>query len=166
MAQSVTTPQKKGCNFEQKLHDILEQTKCKILREADIKRKYGVNVSGIDHLIYHKKIIICMQDKWQSKTISIGDFNHFSKCVEEISKHPDSVNIINFIAIYASNQNLSANSREQFDKENERYRNKTSKIRYYTCYDSDENVIISKLQHFLHKNCIFLYDAEGDSLMV
>jgi len=162
-------PQEKGRYFEDNLHKRLLQARyCKIMREADIKKYFGKSVSGIDHIIYNESdYLICIQDKWQSSTISISEFNHFSKCVEEISKHQEILNNkqLKILAIYASNQPLSANSLEQFNKENERYKNKMSRIKYYTCNDKDEIIILHKLENFLHTKKIFMYDHNGDCIM-
>jgi hypothetical protein len=161
-------PQARGRQFEENLHNLLLQTRCKIMREADIKSYFGKSVSGIDHLIYdYSEYIICIQDKWQSTPISISEFNHYSKCVEEISKNQEILNNpnIKIIAIYASNQSLSPNSLEQFRKENDRYKNRTSSIKYYTCNDKEESVILKKIKNFLHNKQIFMYEYDGDCIM-
>ena len=161
------TPQDKGRQFENTLHHKLLQTRSKVMREAEIKRYFGKNVSGIDHLVYNDEYLICIQDKWQKSAISISQFNHYSKCVEEISKFPEILNNpnIKILAIYVSNQHLSGNTLEQFNIENDRYKNKTSRIKYYNCSDDNEDIIFRKIEKFLHNKKIFLYDYEDDCIM-
>ena len=78
------SPQDKGRLFEKCVHYYLEKTNITVLSEAEIKRKYGMHITAIDHLIELDSYIICIQDKYEKKTISVDKIRSFSQCVTDI----------------------------------------------------------------------------------
>lgn len=67
-----------------------------VLREIDIKKKFGQSISGIDHLIEFSNLCLCFQDKFQKTSISnaqVGcelslitpSVRYFITCVNNIS---------------------------------------------------------------------------------
>ena len=69
------SPQKLGFELETMIHNKLCKYNIKCYRENEIKEIYNLN--GVDHLIIHNNNIICLQDKWENKTPTIRDINHF-----------------------------------------------------------------------------------------
>lgn len=55
--------QKEGRIFEDRIHDVLKNTKLEVYREKDIRSKYSSHISGIDHLIINENYCIAIQDK-------------------------------------------------------------------------------------------------------
>ncbi len=97
--------QQNGCDFKNKIHKLLLKTRLQVLREIDIKQKFGQSISGIDHLIEFSNMCLCFQDKYQKTSISNAQvgcelskitpsvshlshanfFEHFITCVNNIS---------------------------------------------------------------------------------
>lgn len=163
----MTTAQKNGFNFEDKIQYRLETTKLKIYREIDVKRIYGKHVTAIDHLFYdpEKQILICVQDKWLSSKVSNKDFNHFVTCVNTIANDSKKNNYKIILGLYVSNNGLSSCAIPQFDKENEKFYNYETNIKFYDIYENTENILIDKLLYFIHNYRFYAYDLQGDCIM-
>ena len=151
------TPQERGRQFETTVHYFISQTKCIIMRENDIIKKYGVNNKGIDHLIYVNNYIICIQDKWMSSKPSLSCVHHFIKCVENISE----IEKCKCIGIYLSNLPLTSVALQVFDIEN--WKNKNH---YVSIYDENEEKLLKKLMKMFYKNKIWFFEQDGCCIML
>ncbi|AYV82491.1 MAG: hypothetical protein Hyperionvirus1_70 [Hyperionvirus sp.] len=78
----------KGRLFETKIHEHFSKfgnsDTIKCLRENEIIKKYGINVSAIDHYMSYGDKIVLLQDKWTGSSISLRDVDHFIVCVNFI----------------------------------------------------------------------------------
>jgi hypothetical protein len=71
--------QKEGKIFEDRIHDILKNTKLEIYREKEIRSKYSSHISCIDHLLINENYCIAIQDKHvRSKKPTNNDIHHFT----------------------------------------------------------------------------------------
>ena len=70
----------KGKELECLIHDELKPIVDNITTDdCQIKKKFDSNgsVIGVDHFIEINNFFITIQDKWEQKTPSIRDINHF-----------------------------------------------------------------------------------------
>ena len=154
--------QMNGIVFERDIHKFLSKTRHDILLTETQVRKVDNTITAIDHLLVANNVHYCFQDKRLSSKISNSDFNHFVKCVEKVSAKTDD----KIVAVYLSFTDFSSIANKQLEEENAKYLNGTSKIEYVKINDVDFKSIKNNLQYFLHSNNIFLYDEEGDCIML
>jgi len=152
----MTSPQKKGIEFENKIHIFLLQSKKQVLREIDVKKRFGQNISAIDHFIEFDNICLCFQDKFQKSAISNAQVGHFITCVNNIS------DIIQkkCVGIFVSNNDLSQISKQQILIEN----NKNKNI-YHNFFDYNYDNLITQLLCYFYENKLYFYDGE-DCMMI
>jgi hypothetical protein len=150
------TTQQTGRDFENAIHNFLLQTKKMVLREIDVKRRFGYNITGIDHFIEFDNICLCFQNKYQKSTITNAQVGHFITCVNNIS------DIIHkkCIGIFISNNDLSLVSKQQIEFENNKYKN-----HYIIIYDSNYNNLIQKLLGYFYNNNLYFYNGD-DCIML
>lgn len=150
------TQQQNGRDFENKIHKLLLKTKLKVLREIDIKQKYGQNITGIDHMIEFNNICLCFQDKYQKTSISNSQVGHFITCVNNIS------DLLNkkCIGIFISNIDFSSISKQQIEVENNKQKNEFNII-----FDNNYVQLIKKILNYFYSNGIWLYDGD-DCMMI
>ena len=147
-----------GKNFEDRIHDLISQTKYDVYREKDIRSKYGTNISGIDHLIIGDEVCIAIQDKFvKSKKPCIVDINHFKSCTSDLSK------IINkkILGLYVSLLKPTSPASKSFEIEN-----KFTNNYFIFINDEDENKLINKLITTLYEYKVYLYDEDLDLQMI
>ena len=156
------TPQQFGKNFETEVHDFLSHTKYDILLNEKEIRNIDSTITAIDHLLCINDTIYCFQDKWLKNTISNSDFNHFIKCVENVSSTVNN----KIYAVYISNNDFSSIANKIFIEENNKYNNSGSNIEYIKINSFDKKILFKKLHYFLHLNNVFMYDEDGDSIMI
>ena len=156
------TPQTNGRIFESKVQNVLEQTRIKVLNELEVKRLYGNNITAVDHMMIYNNTCYCFQDKWVNNSISISDFNHFTKCVEYIA----SSNNMYGVGIYISNKALSLPSKTQLETENHKFQSGQSRTIFHSISDLNEYKLLDKIHMFLHHTYqIVMYDKDGDCIM-
>lgn len=145
-----------GKNFEDKIHKFLCKTKKQIYREIDIRRRFGQNISAIDHLIELDNLYLCFQDKYQKTSITNAQVGHFITCVNNISD----ISMKKCIGIFISNNDLSSVSKQQIDFENNKNKNE-----YIIIYDDNYGNLIKKMLHYFYSNKLYFYDGE-DCIMI
>jgi hypothetical protein len=150
------TAQQNGRDFENKIHKLLSKTKLNVLREIDIKQKFGNNISGIDHFIEFTDMCLCFQDKNQKTSISNSQVGHFITCVNNISS------ILNkkCIGIFISNIDFSSVSKQQIDFENNKQKNE-----FIIIFDLNYVELMRKILFYLYSNNIWMYDGD-DCMMI
>ena len=86
---------KEGFEFEEKLYNYIDKNinECIILRENEVKNKYGSNITAIDLQVIYKNKYVLIQLKWRDNSSSIKDINHFLHCCNTI-KNLDNINDI------------------------------------------------------------------------
>ena len=148
--------QQNGRDFENKIHKLLLKTKLQVLREIDIKQKFGQNISGIDHFIEFYNFCLCFQDKYQKTSISNAQVGHFITCVNNIS------DILHkkCIGIFISNIDLSSVSKQQIELENNKQKNEFNII-----FDNNYVELMRKILYYFYSNGIWMYDGE-DCMMI
>ncbi len=153
--------QLEGKLFEEKVHSLLSNIRTtELLREKDIRRKYGSHISAIDHMLILDNFCICIQDKWLKTTISNKDYNHFIVCLYDINQILQ-LNNKKIIGIYLSKLPLSREALVRYNEENNK-----QIIKLY-CFDNEnQEKLLKDLHLFLHSNGIFLTDSEDDCMMV
>lgn len=151
------SPQALGLLFEDEIHELLIQTKLQVLRENDIVRKYGLNLKGIDHLVYGIGYIICIQDKVTSSSPTLSLVNHFIQCVENIG-HKEKIKCV---GIYLTKQPLTKPGKLALLDANKRNINLFLEIQ-----DEDLPHLKHKLLSVLYENQIYLYESDDSLYML
>lgn len=161
--EETLTPQAIGRLFDDKVHETLKSYLRYydiILREKQVKSKYGVNNSGIDHLVSINDYIFCIQCKWENKVAEISKVNHFLMCINNISKkHPEK----KCIAIYLSKLPVSGPSERAL------VTNDIDSINIDNNGIDDMNILIEKLLVFFHYGFgiySFQNDKYGETLIM
>jgi hypothetical protein len=151
------TAQDKGREFEKKIHNVLKKTKYLILSETEVKRKYGIDTTAIDHLFETNDYIYCFQDKLEKTAPSISKINHFIQCVNNISTRENKI----CIGVYLSKVPFSSSSSMAFTRNNNSSCNK-----YISISNIDEEHIIKDLIDYLYDKNIYLYNDDDTCLML
>jgi hypothetical protein len=142
-----------GKLFEKLINSYVNRTNLYVLSVKDIKKKYGIDTTSIDHLIETMSINICI--KYDNSNPCISKINHFIQCVTNVSTRSKK----KCIGIYLSKTQLSKNSLEAFVKNN--YSNE-----FFTINNCDEEFIIDELINLLYDYGIFLYEEDGSCIML
>ncbi len=158
------SPQEYGRRFEIEIHELLNKTKYDLLLNETQIRKYNNTITAIDHILFSNNIYYCFQDKWLKTPISNSDFNHFIKCVENFSALIN--NQYNIYAIYISNTDFSSVAIKQFVDENTKYNRGLSNIEYIKINSYDKKILFKYIQTFLHNTQVYMYDKDGDCIML
>ena len=144
--------QKEGRIFEDRIHDVLKNTKLEVYREKDIRSKYSSHISGIDHLIINENYCIAIQDKHvKSKKPTNNDIHHFKTCVNDLSK------IIKkkFIGIYLSILEPTSQAIKSFD-----FENKLNNNEFLFINNNDITKLIYNFISFLYSKNIYIYEND------
>jgi hypothetical protein len=131
-----------GIQFENRIHNILKLLNNNILREKDIKNIYGQNITAIDHLLYNKNYILCIQDKWINIKNSNVAIHHFIYCVEEIHKLENK----KCYGLYLSKKGISKIAKLSFQNKNKEY----PYIQYTNFENENQDILIKNLQLFIN----------------
>ena len=143
---------KQGFDVENLVHQNLINNQLNTYREKEIKRKYGMNISGIDHLFstHHFKTndiqYVLIQTKYKNKPISISDCHHFIKCCYDI--YDFEKKFYKMTCIMLSKNGLSRPSKQSFNQEN----NKQENLNFVDLNGEDSGKMIYKLNLFLIEN--------------
>ena len=100
--------------FENFIKQTLEMTRLPVLTEHEVIKKFGKDITAIDHLIINDDYCIAFQDKWRNSREGNSSINHFIQCVntvKEISNKP-------CLAIYLSRLPITKVSQLAFDRQN------------------------------------------------
>ena len=145
-----------GRYFEDKVHLTL----CKslndsiyVLREKDVKKNFGSNNSSIDHCLISNDYIICIQDKWESKSASISKINHFLMGINNLSKLKPNLRCI---GIYLSKLTVSGPSLEALS---------INDIKCVNISGGNMEGIIEYLLSYIHKYGFYTYEDDGSIIM-
>ena len=141
--QSVLSPSKKGFYIEYIIHTYLSNIYKICYNEKEIKKKYGLHVSGIDHLFHLNNHIISIQTKFHTKKIGLKDSNHFIKCCYDIYDTENTP----MVCIMLSKHGITKNSKCSFQSEN----NKTNNLTFTTICGLNALNMINRLNRFLFK---------------
>ncbi len=153
----IPSPQALGLQFEDEIHELLIQTKLHVLREKDIVKKYGLNLKGIDHLVYSIGYIICIQDKVTTSSPTLSLVNHFIQCVENIG-HKENIKCI---GIYLTKKALTSPAKLALSDANKRNINLFLEIQ-----DEDLAHLKHKLLSIFYENQIYLYESDDSLYML
>ena len=157
--EETLTPQAIGRLFDDKVNEALNlylRYFDFILKEKEVKSKYGVNNSGIDHLISINNYIFCIQCKWENISSPIGKVNHFLMCINNIAKeHPEK----KCIGIYLSKLPVSGPSERALST------NDIYSINIHNNGSDDINSIIEKLLEYFHYD-FGVYSYEYDESLI
>jgi hypothetical protein len=156
-----------GREFENEVHNrlFLHIKYTEILREKDVRSKYGIHNTCIDHMFEYNGLIICIQDKWEITPSPISKINHFIQCVTNINSQINKPSI----GIYLSRVGITKPSKEAFLEQN---RLNGSRLYFTNITFSEEDeeknkyILIEKLFYLLHHEFnIYSYD-DDDSLIM
>ena len=156
------SPQMNGIIFEKNIHNFLSKTRNQMLLNETEVRKIDNTITAIDHLLVVNDIYYCFQDKRLKTPISNADFNHFIKCVEKVSAKIEN----KVVAVYLSFTDFSSIANKQLEEENVKYYEGKTKIEFVKINKMDFKLIRNDLQYYFHCNNIFLYDDDGDCMML
>lgn len=156
------SPQMNGIIFEKDIHKFLSKSRYQMLLTETEVRRIDNTITAIDHLLVVNDVYYCFQDKRMKSTISNSDFNHFIKCVEKVSAKTENP----VVAVYLSFTDFSSVANKQLEEENTKYDEGKTKIKFVKINNYDYKLIKKDLQYFLHCNNIFLYDDDGDCMML
>lgn len=157
--EETLTPQAMGRLFDDKVNKALNSHLRYfdfILIEKEVKSKYGVHNSGIDHLVSIREYILCIQCKLENTHSPIGKVNHFLMCINNIAKkHPEK----KCIGIYLSKLPVSGPSEKALST------NDIDSINIHNNGSDDMNSLIEKLLVFFHY--VFrIYSYEYDESII
>jgi len=113
---------KRGFEVENLVHQHLISHEINVFREKDIKKHYGMNISGIDHMYFTHHFCtnqiqyVLIQTKYYNKPVSIKDCHHFIKCCYDIY-HLEK-GLYSLTCIMLSKNGLSKPSKKSFQDEN------------------------------------------------
>ncbi len=151
------SPQALGLAFEEEIHELLVQTKLQVLREKDIVRKYGLNLKGIDHIVYHQDYLICIQDKVTSSSPVLSVVNHFIQCVENIAFKEKK----KCIGIYLTKVQLTSPAKLALTDANNRNKN------FFVEIQSEDLAHLKyKLLDLFYSNHIYIYEPDDSLYML
>lgn len=146
-----------GIIFENIVHQQLLKTRHKVYREIDIMQKYGKHITAIDHMIDLSDVSICIQDKFQQNSISIDKTCHFIQNVNMLSHIQNK----KCIGIYLTKSLLSKPSQDAFISENTKNQNE-----FIAIYGENPDILIKNLFTYFYHNGVYIYDSDGDCLML
>lgn len=154
----MTSRQEKGRQFENNLHRLFLTTTYPVLREQDVRNKYGEPSSAVDHLIICTDYLIAIQDKMISTNACISKINHFiqsTKIIEDIERKK-------MICIYISPTKITKPSQDSFDHENKQGGKRT----FVSLTNSNEDDLINTVKTYFHDVLkIFFYEDDGSCMM-
>ena len=134
--------QELGRLFENQIHQLLQKTKKKILREKEIK-KYSSHISGIDHLIICTNFCIAIQDKYvKSHKPSNTDIHHFKTCVNDLGRIINK----NIIGIYLSILEPTYPAKKSIE-----FSNSIKNNEFIFIHNENKEKLIYQLFQFLYK---------------
>ena len=105
----------KGKRLEQYIHNQLEGNVDKIISDdCNIKKYFSSSgsVVGVDHYIEIGNYVITIQDKWEEKTPSIRDINHYIQSTKNIQSFIEVNNKELLLGIFASKNPISKNGND------------------------------------------------------
>jgi len=146
-----------GMIFENNVHKQLKKIKYPVYTEQEIINMYGNHITAIDHMIVLDNFIVCIQDKYSKDPITIDKTNHFMQTVNTVSQ------IINkpCIGIYLSKSKLTGPSNNAFNNNNQINMNQFIEINGNT-----EKELINNLMEYLYSIQIYMYENDGDCIML
>ena len=144
-----------GILFENNVHKQLKKTKYQVYTQIDIMNIYGSHITEIDYMIVLEYGCLCIQDKYSKRSINVAQTTHFMQTVNILSQ------IINSpcIGIYLSYNKLSGQKNNAFVENN--HINNFIEINAYT-----EKELINNLTEYLYSIQVFMYDNQGDCIML
>ena len=146
-----------GMIFENVVHRQLLKTRQQVYREVDVIKKFGKHITAIDHMMDLPDVSICIQDKFQKNSISIDKTCHFIQNVNMVS------HILNkkCVGIYLTKSLLSKPSQDAFLNENKKNQNA-----FIMIYGENQEILIKNLSKYFYQNGVYMYDSEGDCIMI
>ncbi|AYV78095.1 MAG: hypothetical protein Edafosvirus5_13 [Edafosvirus sp.] len=112
------SPKELGMELENMIHQKFSSYGIECYTERDIINLYGIDITGIDHMLKYFDKIVLIQDKWTNKPPSIDRVNHFIKCVDTLK--PKLV-YTDIKIIYLSKRKPSKPSIKSLDDKNYEY---------------------------------------------
>lgn len=146
-----------GMIFENAVHQQLLKTGYRVYREIEIRKQFGQYITAIDHMIIFNNVSVCIQDKFQNSKISIDKTSHFIQNVNSLSYKLNK----KCIGIYLTKSNFSKPSKDAFHNEN-----LINKNEFLILYGKNQEILIKKLSEYFYKNNAFMYDIDGDTIML
>lgn len=136
--------QKLGYLFEDTIHNELDELDIfdKIYRETTIKKKYGSNYDGVDHLLYIDDYMITVQDKWQITSPHIAQIDQFISITNKIK---NKIGRELLCALFVSKITMTQNGKVKLDDENEKY----TDDKYFAISSIDMDTAVKKTIDFI-----------------
>jgi len=145
--------------INENINKILTQTKYQSMNNEQIKQHFNSSILNIDYLIDRCDYIIAIYNNWRDDLLT-GDNSNFVQSVEHI------LNNLNkpILAIYLSKY-INNTSNNNF--KNIQYEGRMDyKLKYISIYSNTAELLLKKLKRILYENQIYIYDLDGDVLML
>jgi hypothetical protein len=145
--------------INENINKILNQTKYQSMNNEQIKQHFNSSILNIDYLIDRGDYIIAIYNNWRDDLLT-GDNSNFVQSVEHI------LNNLNkpILAIYLSKY-INNTSNNNF--KNIQYEGRIDyKLKYISIYSNTTELLLKKLKRILYENQIYIYDLDGDVLML
>ena len=144
--------------LDESIHNLICQSRYKILKKNEIIEKYLIFIHNIDHMIVLYDKIICIGTNWSDITQNIYNIDNFIKNVNNVYKKE---NYKKCIGIYITKSPIPKNCLELIKLENDK------QINYYT-FINNNNIqkILNDLTCIFYSNEIFFYEQDGTAIMI
>ena len=145
--------------INENIDTLLNQIKYQSINNEQIKLHFNSNILNIDYLIDRSDYIIAIYNNWRDDSLT-GDNSNFVKSIEHI------LNALNkpILAIYLSKY---INNTTNNNFKNIKYHDRIDyKLKYISIYSNTTELLLKKLKRILYENQIYIYDLDGDVLML
>lgn len=151
---AVYAPREIGLQFETYIAEFIANNFIKnySMREIECTRQFGEK--GIDHAILGDDFIVCIQDKWLSKTVCDKDATYFVGCCKRIEEKIK----MQVVMIFLSNMGLSRVAYPKYFGENCQHR--------YQVFSENPEEILNGLHKILHSYGIYMWEDQNICVMM
>ena len=147
-------------SIKENINNILKKIKYHSIEINEIKIRFGLNTLNIDYLIDKGDYIIAIYNNWKETSITLNDNTNFIKSVEHILKSINKPMLVIYLSKCVNNT-TNNNFKDILSENGNNY-----VLKYNTIYSNTPESLIKKLKKVLYENEIYMYDSDGDTLML
>jgi hypothetical protein len=147
-------------SIKENINNILKKIKYNSIEINEIKIRFGLNTLNIDYLIDKGDYIIAIYNNWKETSITLNDNTNFIKSVEHILKSINKPMLVIYLSKCVNNT-TNNNFKDILSENGNNY-----VLKYNTIYSNTPESLIKKLKKVLYENEIYMYDSDGDALML
>jgi len=147
-------------SIKENINNILKKIKYHSIEINEIKIRFGLNTLNIDYLIDKGDYIIAIYNNWKETSITLNDNTNFIKSAEHILKSINKPMLVIYLSKCVNNT-TNNNFKDILSENGNNY-----VLKYNTIYSNTPESLIKKLKKVLYENEIYMYDSDGDTLML